>query len=85
MITTVTQFGKIGASINVTWSTDEAADNYTIRVTPPVMPGRVSDFTTTDTSLQLMVVYNVTVNYFINITAKNCVGSNSAVVQLIVG
>ena len=42
------------------------------------MPGHVqiSDFNTTDTSMQLTAVYNV--NYTINITAQNCAGSNSA-------
>jgi hypothetical protein len=68
------QFTKTGASVNVTWSTSRGADNYTVNVTPPIMPGQSSDFTTTDTSLLLMLVYNV--NYTINITAKNCAGSN---------
>ena len=82
-VTTYDQFTKIGASINVTWSTSSGADNYTIKVTPPIMPGQISDFTTTATSLQLIVVYNV--NYFINITAQNCAGSNSTIVPLAVG
>ena len=74
------QFTKIGASVNVTWSTSRGADNYTVNVTPPIMPGQLSDFTTTDTSLLLMLDYNV--NYTINITAQNCAGSNSTVYSL---
>lgn len=78
-------FTKTEASVNVTWSTSRGADNYTVRVTPTVKPGQTSYFTTTDTSLQLMLMYNV--NYSINITAhlSNCIGSNSTVVPLIVG
>jgi hypothetical protein len=76
------QFTKTGVSVNVTWSTSSGADNYTVNVTPPqaIMPGQSSDFTTTETSLLLMLVYNV--NYTINITAKNCAGSNSTVLTL---
>jgi hypothetical protein len=74
------QFTKIGASVNVTWSPSSGADNYTVNVTPPIMPGQSSDFTTTDTSLLLMLEYNV--NYTINITVTNCVGSNTTVLQL---
>ena len=77
------QFTKTGASVNVTWSTSRGADNYTVNVTPPIMPGQLSDFTTTDTSLLLMLDYNV--NYTINITAKNCAGSDSTVIWLIIG
>ena len=75
------QFTKTGASVNVSWSTSTGgADNYTVNVTPPIMPGQLSDFTTTDTSLLLMLDYNV--NYTINITAQNCAGSNSTVYSL---
>ena len=81
-MTTFDQFTKTGASISVIWSTSRGADNYTITVTPPVMPGQ-SDLTTTATSLKVILVYNV--NYSINITAQNCVGSNSSIVPLIVG
>ena len=81
-MTTNTQFTKTGASVTVTWSTSRGADNYTVNVTPPIMPGQLSDFTTTDTSLQLMLVYNV--NYTINITAQNCAGSNSTAFPLII-
>ena len=77
------QFTKTGASVNVTWSTSRGADNYTVNVTPPIMPGQLSDFTTTDTSLLLMLEYNV--NYTINITAKNCAGSNNIIFPLIIG
>ena len=77
------QFTKTGASVNVTWSTSRGADNYTVNVTPPIMPGQLSDFTTTDTSLLLMLDYNV--NYTINITAQNCAGSNSTVLSLTIG
>jgi hypothetical protein len=69
---------KTGASVNVTWSTSRGADNYTVNVTPPIMPGQSSDFTTTDTSLLLMLEYNV--NYTINITAHNCAGSKSGTI-----
>ena len=82
MTTNVTEFAKTGASVNVTWSTSRGADNYTIEVIPPVMSGQ-SDFTTTATSLQLTLVYNV--NYSVNITAQNCAWRNSTVVPLIVG
>ena len=82
-MTTHDKFTKTGASVIMTWSTSRGADNYTISVTPPVIPGEISEFTTTDTSLQLMVVYNV--NYNINITAQNCAGSNSTVLPLIIG
>ena len=80
---TYNHFTKIGVSINVTWSTNGTTDNYTIVVTPPVMPGQMSHFTTTNTSLQLMLLYNV--NYSINITAHyhNC--NNWTVVSVIVG
>ena len=78
VMTTYDQFTKTGASISVTWSTSSGADNYTIKVTPPM-----SNFTTTATSLQLIIVYNV--NYSVNITAQNCAGSNSTIVSLIVG
>ena len=74
------QFTKTGASVNVSWSTSRGADNYTVNVTPPIMPGQLSDFTTTDTSLLLMLDYNV--NYTINITARNCAGSNNIVLPL---
>ena len=74
------QFTKTGASVNVSWSTSRGADNYTVNVTPPIMPGQSSDFTTTDTSLLLMLLYNE--NYTINITAQNCAGSNSTVYSL---
>ena len=77
------QFTKTGASVNVTWSTSMGADNYTVNVTPPIMPGQLSDFTTTDTSLLLMLDYNV--SYTINITAQNCVGSDSAILPLTIG
>ena len=76
------QYSKTGASINVAWSTSRGADNYTIQVIPPVMPRETSEFTTTDTSVQLIAVYNV--NYSINITAQNCAGRNGTVVPLIV-
>ena len=78
VMTTYNQYTKTGASISVTWSTSSGADNYTIKVTPPM-----SNFTTTATSLQLIIVYNV--NYSVNITAQNCAGSNSTIVSLIVG
>ena len=81
-MTTFDQFTKTGASISVIWSTSRGADNYTIEVTPTVMPGQ-SDFTTTATSLQLRIVYSI--NYSINITAQNCAGSNSTIVPLVVG
>ena len=77
VMTTYDQFTQTGAFIDVTWSTSSGADNYTIKVTPPVMPEQ-SDFTTTATSLKLILVYNV--NYSINITAHNCAGSNSSLV-----
>ena len=74
------QFTKTGASVNVSWSTSRGTDNYTVNVTQPTMPGH---FTTTDTSLLLMLDYNV--NYTINITAQNCAGSNSTVLSLTIG
>ena len=79
------QFTKTGASVNVTWSTSRGASNYTVNVTPPIMPwpGQLSDFTTADTSLLLMLEYNV--NYTINITAENCAGSDSAILPLTIG
>ena len=77
------QYSKTGASVNVTWTTSRGADNYTIRVIPPVMPREISEFTTTDTSLQLIAVYSV--NYSINITAQNCAGRNSTFVPLRIG
>ena len=78
------QFTKTEASVNVTWSTSRGANNYTINVTPPIVPGQLSDFTTTDTSLQLpMLDYDV--NYTINITAENCAGSDSAILPLTIG
>ena len=80
---TYNRFTKFGTSINVTWSTNGIADNYIIGVTPPVMPRQMSHFTTTNTSLQLMLLYNV--NYSINITAHyhNC--NNWTVVSAIIG
>ena len=80
------QFIKTGASVNVTWSTSRGADNYTVNVTPPIMPGQLSDFTTTsDTSLLLVLLYNV--NYTINITAiaRDCAGSNNTIFNLTIG
>ena len=74
------QFTKTGALVNVTWSTSRGADNYTVNVTPPIIPGQLSDSTTTDTSLLLMLDYNI--NYTINITAQNCAGSNNIVLPL---
>ena len=86
VMTTHEQYSKTGASIYITWIASRRADNYTIEVTPPVqiMPGQMSQyFTTTNTSLQLMLEYNV--NYSINITAQNCVGSTStSLVPLII-
>ena len=81
VMTTYDQFTQTGASINITWSTSSGADNYTIKVTPPVMPEQ-SDFTTA-TSLKVILVYNV--NYSMNITAHNCAGSNSTIVPLVAG
>ena len=77
------QFTKTGASVNVSWSTSRGADNYTVNVTPPIMPGQLSDLTTTDTSLLLMLDYNV--NYTIKITAQNCAGSDSTILSLTIG
>ena len=74
------QFTKTGASVNVSWSTSRGADNYTVNVTPPIMPGQLSDFTTTDTNLLLMIDYNI--SYSVNITVQNCAGSNSTVYSL---
>ena len=79
------QFTKTGASVNVSWSTSRGADNYTVNVTPPIMPGQLSDFTTTDTSLLLNQTLLYNVNYSVSITAKNCAGSNSTVFSLIIG
>ena len=70
------------ASITLTWSASSGADNYTIMVTP-LLPSEQSLVSTTSTSLQLTVLYNE--EYSINITAHNCVGSNSTVVSLTVG
>ena len=77
-------YSKTGPSIYITWIASRWADNYTIEVTPPVqiMPGQMSQYFTTNTSLQLMLEYNV--SYSINITALNCVGSNSTIVPLII-
>ena len=85
VMTTNEQFIRAGATVTLTWSTSRGADNYTVRVIPSdsIMAGQISEFTTTDTNLQLIAVYNV--NYFINITTQNCVGSNSTTVPLIVG
>ena len=66
------QFTQSTASINLTWSDSSGADNYTIMVTPPLLPEQ-SLLSTTTTSLQLTVLYNE--EYFINITAQNCAGS----------
>ena len=67
-IMTNKQFSKTGASITLTWSANrELTTSYTVNVTPATMLGQISDFTTTDTSLQLMLEYNV--DYLINITA----------------
>ena len=77
------QFTQTVASVNVSWSTSRGADNYTVNVTPPIMPGQLSDFITTDTSLLLTLLYNV--NYSVNITAQNCAGSNSTILPLTVG
>ena len=82
VMTVYEQYTKSGASLNVSWSASRGANNYTIRILP-VMPGQVSTFTTSDTSLQLMLVYNV--NYSINITAQNCAGENSTVFPLTLG
>ena len=84
-MTTDKQFTKTGVSVNITWSTSRGADNYTVSVTPPVIQRQIklSDFITTNNSLQLMLVYNV--NYSVNITAQNCVGSNSTVFPVTIG
>ena len=68
------QFTPSTASITLTWSASSGADNYTIMVTP-LLPSGQSLVSTTTTSLQLTVLYNE--EYSINITAQNCVGSNS--------
>ena len=76
------QFTPSTASITLAWSASSGADNYTIMVTP-LLPSGQSLVSTTTTSLQLTVLYNE--EYSINITAQNCVGSNSTVVSLTVG
>ena len=76
------QFTPSTASITLTWSASSGADNYTIMVTP-LLPSGQSLVSTTTTSLQLTVLYNE--EYSINITAQNCVGSNSTIVPLTVG
>ena len=76
------QFTPSTASITLTWSASSGADNYTIMVTP-LLPSGQSLVSTTTTSLQLTVLYNE--EYSINITAHNCVGSNSTIVPLTVG
>ena len=85
-MTTVTanenQFIPSTASLTVTWTASNGADNYTIMVTP-LLPPRQSLVSTTTTSLQLTVFYNE--EYSINITAQNCAGSNSTIVPLTVG
>ena len=73
------QFTPSTASITLTWSASSGADNYTIMVTP-LLPSGQSLVSTTATSLQLTVIYNE--EYSINITAQNCVGSNSTIVPL---
>ena len=75
-------FNASTASITLTWSASSGADNYTIMVTP-LLPSGQSLVSTTTTSLQLTVLYNE--EYSINITAQNCVGSNSTIVPLTVG
>ena len=76
------QYTKTGATVNVTWSPTRGADNYTISVTSVTMTGKNTIITTTDTTLLLTAVYNE--KYAINITAQNCVESNSTVAHLIV-
>ena len=75
-----TQYNPSTASITLTWSASGGADNYTIMVTPP-LPLGLSLLSNTTTSLQLL--YNE--EYSVNITARNCAGSNSTVVPLTIG
>ena len=70
------------ASVTLTWSVSSGADNYTIMVTP-TLPSGQSHLSTTTTSLQLMVAYNV--NYSVIITVHNCAGNNSTFEQIHAG
>ena len=79
------QFTPSTASITLTWSNSSEPSNYTITVMPPSITSEESlEFpSTTASRVILTVLYNV--DYSINITAHNCAGSNSTVLQLRAG
>lgn len=76
------QFTPSAASITLIWSASSEPENYTLIVTPPlIISGESLEFLyATASKIQLTVLYNV--EYSINITAHNCAGSYSTVVQL---
>ena len=76
------QFTQTTTSITLTWSSSSEADNYTIIVMPPpILSGESFEFQST--RAQLTVLYNVV--YSVNLTAHNCAGSNSTVLELHIG
>ena len=80
------QFTQSEASVTLTWSASRGAENYTITVTPPLPESAVTQssiVSTVNESVQITVHYNE--QYFINITAQNCVGKSSTVVPLLIG
>ena len=60
------------ALVEIQWDSNDMADHYTVIVSPPIESG--STFTTSNTSIQLPVLYNQ--EYNISVVANNCAGNS---------
>ena len=79
----IASYGRDSVSVTVTWSTSTGTDNYTVVVLPQLQ-STDPIFTVNTTSLCLTLQYNT--QYFMNVTASNCVGrSNSLNSSFIIG
>ena len=59
--------------IRISWNLVDTADNYIISISPSVESG--STFTTSNTSIQLPLIYNTVYN--ISVVASNCAGNST--------
>ena len=79
------QFGSTTASVSIIWSVRSGADSCTVVVFPSTPSGQ-STFSTECTntaSVRFTTVYNL--EYRVNITATNCIGSISVLYTFTIG
>ena len=70
---------RISEAVLLQWNPSEVADQYFVIVSPTIVPTSV--FTTTNTSIQLPLLFNLAYN--ISVMASNCAG-NSTPAQIII-